>query len=603
MQIELLSPAKNYDCGVAAIQHGADAVYIGAAAFGARAAAANSLADIARLIDYAHQFHARVYVALNTILFDHEINDAVQLCWQLHEIGADALIIQDLGLLASNLPPIPLHASTQLNNRTAEKVQFLESVGFSQVVLARELSLTQIQEIRTNTKIALECFVHGAVCVCYSGQCYLSAYAQGRSGNRGVCSQMCRHKYKVEGLGESFEAYALSPMDLHLGHKIPELMAAGVTSFKIEGRLKDSAYVKNTTAYFRRILDAEIAKNLHYRRASQGVETVSFTPDIHKTFARAFTDYYIEKPRNTIADLETPKARGEYLGNVAFLQGKTLRIETAKTLHNGDGLCFIDSQGELQGVRVNSAKNGNIELSQNSTIPIGTQIWRNYSADFHKQVEQSENCRHIEVDALFCETEHGYALTLNDDYGNSATIEEHTEAQQAKNPEKAEESVRTQLRKSGDTIFTIRTVEISWRQPLFIPIAALNELRRSTLNKLQSIRLQNFITPPFAIVERSRNKGLLYPLPHDTRLNCANEKAQEFFKHHGVENPAPAFEIEQNTAIPLMTTKYCLRFETGNCPRTNKNIPNAQEVYISDNKHRFRLSFNCAQCEMNVCST
>jgi putative protease len=605
--IELLSPAKNYECGVAAINHGADAVYIGAPAFGARAAAANSLADIARLIAYAHQFHARVYVALNTILFDHEIENAVKLCWQLYEIGADALIIQDLGLLQCSLPPIPLHASTQLNNRTVEKVQFLEKVGFSQVVLARELSLSQITNISEQTNVSLECFVHGALCVCYSGQCYMSAFAQGRSGNRGECSQMCRHKYVVEGLGKPFEAYALSPMDFHVGHKISKLMAAGVSSFKIEGRLKDSSYVKNTTAYLRQLIDAEIERSGCYVRASHGTETFRFTPNMYKTFARSFTDYYIDKKRNKIADFETPKARGELLGRVLFSEGRKLRVETQETLSNGDGLCFVNTYGELEGVRVNSVANGEIELANTVCIPLGSAVWRNYSVEFHKQLEQSDRCRKIAVNALFCETATGYSFTLNDGYGNSATIEHMCEKQIARNSAKAEETLRTQLCKSGDTIFTIRTVDIEWQQPLFISIAELNELRRKALTKLLEVRLQAF--PPPSLTKRTEKAMYPQTEPHDTRLNCANTKAQEFFKHHGVENPPPAFELQQNTAIPLMTTKYCLRFQTDNCPFTQSNDSCrrtnsvASDVFISDRTQRFRISFDCRKCEMNIYSS
>ncbi|MCL2329268.1 MAG: U32 family peptidase [Bacteroidetes bacterium] len=612
--IELLSPAKNYECGIAAINHGADAVYVGAPAFGARAAAANSLADIARLVEYAHQFHARVYVALNTILFDHEIDEAVKLCWQLYEIGADALIIQDLGLLQCNLPPIPLHASTQLNNRTLEKVQFLESAGFSQVVLARELSLSQIQNIAQNTNIALECFVHGALCVCYSGQCYMSAFAHGRSGNRGVCSQMCRHKYRVEGLGKPFEAYALSPMDFHLGHKIPELMAAGVSSFKIEGRLKDSPYVKNITAYFRLLIDKEIERNPHYTRASHGTENFSFTPDIHKTFARSFTDYYIDKKQNKIADFETPKARGELLGKVLFSEGRKLCIETLEQCANGDGLCFINAQGELEGVRVNSAPLvaersrshiSEIELSQNIHIPKNTAIWRNHSAEFHKELERSGNCRKIAVNALFRETNSGYSVTFCDTYGNCATIENHCEKQAAKQSERVAEIIRTQLRKTGDTIFTTQEVTIEWQQhPLFVPIAELNEVRRKTLEKLLEVRLSAFPTPTSPSPTLPKGEGATPSLAGRAGegLFCANKKAHQFFKNHGIENPAPAFELKQNIAIPLMTTKYCLRFQTDNCPKTNTKIAKASDVFIADNKQRFRITFDCNKCEMNIFS-
>lgn len=597
-KIELLAPAKNYECGVAAINHGADAVYIGAPEFGARAAAGNSLNDIAQLINYAHQFHARVYVALNVILFDHEINDAARLCWQLYEIGADALIIQDLGLLQCSLPPIALHASTQLNNRTVEKVQFLEQVGFSQVVLARELSLSQIQNIRKNTSVSLECFVHGALCVCYSGQCYMSEFAQSRSGNRGVCSQMCRHKYTVEGLGKNFDAFALSPKDFHAGAQIAELMAAGVTSFKIEGRLKDISYVKNITALFRQLIDAEIARSNCYERTSHGNETFAFTPNMNKTFARSFTNYYLTHKRNSIADFETPKARGEFLGEVIFSEGKKLRIQSSEVLSNGDGLCFINAQGELEGVRINSVNNADIELSLNVQIPVGTRIWRNHSIDFHKQLAQSNNCRKITVKALFKELKNGYSFTLTDNYGNSACCEQVCEKQLARQVEKAEESIRTQLCKSGNTIFAIANVTIDWQQALFIPIAELNELRRATLEKLLAVRQKAYLSPRCA----TKNAEAEYPQneARDSRLNCANAKAREFFENHGVANPAPAFELEPNTAIPLMTTKYCLRYQCNACPQGNPSVLRANDVHISDHSHRFRVSFDCARCEMNI---
>ena len=381
--LELLSPAKDMQVGIAAINHGADAVYIGAPAFGARAAAANSLEDISELIQYAHQFNAKIYVALNTILYDNEIERAVEIAHKLYNIHADALIIQDLGLLECNLPPIPVHASTQLNNRTPEKVDFLEKVGFSQVVLARELNLKQIKEIADKTTVPLEFFIHGALCVCYSGQCYMSEYTTGRSGNRGECSQMCRHKYTLQGLGESREGYFLSTKDLSLGNRLEDLILAGISSFKIEGRLKDEDYVKNVTAYFHAKLNDFIAKHTDFQRSSKGICSPTFTPDINKTFTRGYTEYYIDKQKNKIANIRSPKSQGEYIGTVES-QGKNgLQIRTNIPLHNGDGLCFYDKNNELTGIQVNAVNGKTITLNKQVQILVGPEIWRN--SDFEVQ--------------------------------------------------------------------------------------------------------------------------------------------------------------------------------------------------------------------------
>lgn len=600
--IELLSPAKNLACGIAAIDHGADAVYIGGPSFGARSSACNSLEDISKLITYAHQFHARVYVALNTILYENELAEAVALAHELYSLGADALIIQDLGLLACDLPPIPLHASTQLNNRTPEKALFLEQVGFSQIVLARELHVEQIQAISKVTKVPLEFFVHGAICVCYSGQCYMSAFATDRSGNRGSCSQMCRHSYTITGLQNNAlqDAYFLSPKDLHLGENIGELINAGIRSFKIEGRMKDEVYVKNITAYFRKKIDAEIAKNPKYIRASHGIESYSFEPNIYKSFSRGFTTYYTNDKRNKIANLGSPKSQGELLGKVTKLSGTILEINTKIPLQNGDGLCFYNEKNKLEGIRINSIKNNTISLSQSIQIPIGTEIWRNLSVEFSKTLEQSNHCRKIEVAVSIAETQSGYSFELKDKYGYSVKINRTLEKTIAQKPEQIQNSIITQASKMGDSIFKVSQVSVEIPQMFFIPISEINEARRITCAELIEVRKQAH-TIAYKIIEKNT---IPYPItePTDFRLNISNSKAEEFFTQHGINKQLTAYELQKHADIPLMTTKHCIRFQLDSCPLTNKAISKADPIILSDNTHSYKVIFDCGKCEMNIYS-
>lgn len=598
--IELLSPAKNLQCGIAAIDHGADAVYIGAPLFGARSAAANSINDIAELVQYAHTFHAKVYVALNTILFDNEIEQAVKIAHDIYTIGADALIIQDLGLLECNLPPIPIHASTQLNNKSAEKVQFLEQVGFSQVVLARELSVEQISSIRSQTEVALECFVHGALCVSYSGQCYMSAFATGRSGNRGECSQMCRHAYTVEGLQmpTNKKAYYLSPKDVSLQNYIGAMIDAGVQSFKIEGRLKDENYVKNCTAYYRKKIDAEIAKRPHTQRASHGYEIIGFTPDVTKTFSRQFTDYYIAKKQNNIANFNSPKSQGEYLGTILRIQGNRIEITTTQQLHNGDGLCYMSSNGDLQGVRINTVHGNSIELAEPIQAIEGTAMWRNVSVQFLKQLEQSNTCRYIRANIVFTETDKGYSLTITDENRYTASIFRTFEKHVAKQAEKVRQTIEQQLKKTGQSIFRVSEITITWNTPFFIPISEINEARRLLVEALQNTRIQKYTRDEKCIIPNE----IPYPCnePTDVRLNISNRYAQQFFNRHGIHTVQQAFELQANTQIPLMTTKYCIRYECGECPKHAKHSGEALPIYLKDNTHRYRVEFNCKKCEMHI---
>lgn len=599
--IELLAPAKNLEVGIAAIDHGADAVYVGASAFGARAAASNSVDDIAKLVEYAHQFHVKVYVTINTILYDNELDDAVALIWKLYEIHVDALIIQDLGLLECDLPPIEIHASTQLNNRTAEKVDFLEKVGFSQVVLARELNLQQIKEIASKTTVPLEYFVHGALCVCYNGQCYMSEHATGRSGNRGECSQMCRHKYTLQGLGEEKQGYFLSTKDLHLGNYVEQLIDAGISSFKIEGRLKDADYVKNVTAALRKKIDAVLAKRKDLQRSSYGLESFSFTPHIEKTFSRGFTTYFVEKRHGDIANIRSPKSQGEYIGKVteSFEQkgnqrGKnSIRIKSSITLHNGDGLCFFNEKNELTGVQVNSLNGQLISLNKNIHVPVGTDIWRNFDIEFQKKLEQSSGCRKIPVSLNFSMEGNEMFAEMSIDSGEKATIA-YPIVDFAKNEAMALSNLRTQMLKMGDTIFEVASFSANFKQVPFVPIAQLNELRRNLCEQLRQNIISSFEVKKTNSITKNE---LQYPLsePLDYRLNVANKKSQDFYKRHGVEVTQRAFELEHRLNVPLMTTKYCIRYQMKACKKGN-----AEPIYLSDNSHRFRVEFDCDKCEMNI---
>ena len=599
-QLELLSPAKNLQVGIAAINHGADAIYIGGPAFGARSAATNSLEDISTLIQYAHQFKVKVYVAFNTLLYDDELERAVEIAHKLHDIHADALIIQDLGLLECDLPPIALHASTQLNNRTPEKVDFLEKIGFSQVVLARELNLTQIKEIAEKTTVPLEFFIHGALCVCYSGQCYMSEYATGRSGNRGECAQMCRHKYTLQGLGESCEGYFLSTKDLCLEHRLEDLISAGISSFKIEGRLKDENYVKNVTAFYRKKLDAIIAKHTVLQRSSTGICTSTFSPDLQKTFSRGFTEYYIDKKRNDVANVRSPKSQGEYLGKVVesnenpSQRGKNyIKIKTNAQLHNGDGLCFYDTNGELTGVQINGVNDGKITLNKNLKIPIGTDIWRNADVEFQKQLEASNQARKLPVNAVFHSNGLHYSLTLSDTDGNMATIEK-TALETAKNQNKQREAITNQIAKMGDSMFLFSGLEFTGTDVPFIPIADINSLRRETCDLLRNKIVESIETCHGASLQKN---DMQYPQsePHDFRLNVANPKSMEFFQQHSMEVSQPAFECQHRENVPLMTTKYCIRYQLGACKKGN-----AEPLLLSDKSHTFRVEFDCEKCEMNI---
>ena len=600
--LELLAPAKNLSCGIAAIDHGADAVYIGGPQFGARAAASNSLQDIEKLVTVAHNFRARVYVALNTIFDDRELTQAAGLAWQLREIGVDALIIQDMGLLECQLPPIPLHASTQTDNRTVEKVQFLEKVGFRQVVLARELSLAQIEAIRAATTVTLEFFVHGALCVSYSGQCYISEVMAGRSANRGECAQFCRHQYTLrDGRGEILlrDRHPLSLRDLDLSAHFAELIAAGIDSFKIEGRLKDEAYVKNVTAFYRQALDKSIDADTGLSRASSGRCSFPFIPDTNKSFNRGKTEYFLLKKRNPPGALESPKSTGQALGPVAHTGKGYFILETKETVNNGDGLCFLSPEGRLIGLKVNRVENGRIHPKDPVAIPMGTLVHRNADTAFAKQLERSVHCRTLSVWIQLTETADGLLMTARDEDGVVSETHLQAEKEMARQAGAITAMAEKQLRKSGGTLFVVAAVEVDLQPGTFYSAAVFNELRRIGLAEHLGKRLQGYVTEQ---AELTRSD---HPWPADEVSyldNVVNQRALEFYRRHGVQRVRrPGLKAKGVADCVLMTCKYCIRAQLRMCPKMAGTVTEIVEpLVLVDNTGEYQLGFDCDRCEMTV---
>ncbi len=600
--IELLSPARDLACGVAAINHGADAVYIGAPRFGARAAAGNSLQDIEKLIRHAHIFSARVYIALNTLFTDQEIKEVVRLAHQLYEVGADALIIQDMGLLECDLPPIPLHASTQTNNRTAQKVQFLEQVGFQQVVLARELSLTQIREIREATSVPLECFIHGALCVSYSGQCYISEVVSGRSANRGECAQFCRHQYTLRdatGMVLEKNRYLLSLKDLDLSAHVGHLIEAGISSFKIEGRLKDGNYVKNVTAFYRQLLDKHIDNDPNLTRASSGHCTFGFTPDTRKSFNRGKTDYFLNKRRNTPGLPDTSKSLGELLGMVKDVERNAFTIQTTATLRNGDGLCYFDTHGTLIGLKANKVEGQKVFHREAVSPPRGTIVYRNHDVHFIKQLQNSEECRHLRLDVIVRESDHGFSCLLVDEDGIQSRVELSLTKEQARQPGMIGALIERQMRKSGGTVFCVDKVKVDVAQNLFVRTADINELRRLAFARHLAERQQSFERAEY-VLEKNSVSWLSRRVTYLD--NITNSAAKGFYTRHGVTDfhvSDEGLRCEHNVA--LMTTKYCIKAQFGMCPKMGEKTDRPVEPFtLTDNTGVYELEFDCPRCEMIV---
>ena len=598
-KIELLSPAKNLECGLAAIQHGADAVYIGASQFGARAAAGNSVEDIAALVAYAHPYGVKVLVALNTVLNDEQLPEAEKLIWEIYNAGADALIIQDMGILKLNLPPIALHASTQTDNRTVEKVKFLQDVGFSRVVMARELSLDQISEISSHTEVGLEAFVHGALCVSYSGQCYMSAANCGRSANRGQCAQYCRLPYHLTDADDNLLAknkHLLSLKDLDLSDSLAEMMDAGVSSFKIEGRLKDVDYVKNVTAFYRKKLDAILESCSRYERASAGRTTLFFEPNPEKTFRRGDTDYFVHGRKGDIAQLDTPKSLGEPIGKVTYIGRNFFEMHNGDLINNGDGLCFINRQNDLSGFRVNRVDRKQIFPADMPKMEVGAFLYRNQDQAFEKILKGKTAERRVGLTVLFSETADGFSIQLTDEAGISTLFQAACEKQPAQKPDAVLDNVKNQMGKLGTTIYEAIGIEVNINAPWFFPASQLSEWRRLAVEQLDEVRKSAYQREP-------KRGAVAATFPVDTLSylgNVTNDAAESFYREHGVKEVLPGFEVKAEEGVPLMYCKHCIKFSMGWCPKEGYKATFKEPLYLRNNDQVYELSFDCKACEMQI---
>ncbi|WP_418660669.1 peptidase U32 family protein [Bacteroides ilei] len=599
--IELLAPAKNLECGIEAVNHGADAVYIGAPRFGARAAAGNSLEDIEALVKYAHIYNVRIYVTVNTILKDEELKDTEAMIWDLYRAGVDALIVQDMGITRLNLPPIALHASTQMDNRTARKVKFLSEAGFSQVVLARELTLDEIAAIHASCPdTPLEVFVHGALCVSYSGQCYASQACFGRSANRGECAQFCRLGFDMvdaDGKVMAHGKHLLSLKDMNQSENLEALLDAGVSSLKIEGRLKDVSYVKNVTAYYRQKLDAILKRRKEYIRVSSGTVKLAFRPQLDKSFSRGFTDYFIHGRNSGIFSFDTPKSLGEEVGVVKEIRGNYLTVAGVKPFANGDGLCYLDERGKLHGFRVNRVDGNKLFPQEMPVVKPKTKLYRNFDQEFDRVMQRKSAERRILVAMQLEENNFGFTLTLCDEDDNRVSLTLQRAKEPARTPQS--ENLKNQLGKLGNTPFEAGEISINFSENWFIPSSEIADLRRRAVEKLLEVRRISYRRPE----GRFPHTVHPYPVQELTYLgNVMNGMAREFYHDHGVKRIAPAFEKEAPSGAVLMFCKHCIRYAMGWCPVRHKVKPPFREPFylVSGDGKRFRLEFDCKRCEMKV---
>ena len=608
--LELLAPAKNLECGIAAIDHGADAVYIGADRFGARAAAGNSVADIARLCEYAHRFGAKVYVTLNTIIYDDEFEDIMSTARQIADAGADAILVQDMGLAEACRGLLPLHASTQCDTRTADKAAWLHRLGMSRVVLARELSLEEIAHIHSEVPdVELEAFVHGALCVSYSGLCYASQYCFSRSANRGECAQFCRMKFDLvdaDGKELVHQRHLLSLKDMCQIDHLEQLADAGVCSFKIEGRLKDATYVKNVVAAYSQRLDTIIRKRSgEYRRAAEGRVEHRFQPDLRKTFNRGFTTYFLNGRQRDIASFDTPKSLGEYVGKVKEVRTDSLTVAGTAAFANGDGLCFLNRTGELEGFRVNRAVGNRLfPLRMPKELRAGMALYRNADMAFAKLLSGVSAVRQLPVTMSLDLSDDGFVLSINGTV--MATLV--TEHQKAEKPQA--DNIRRQLTKLGNTPFVCDDVRLGpGVADCFIPSSALSDLRRRAVDKLMHTDVRcdkaNDKVPGVSKPSSQTYKAEEWQ-PEYGRFpytyNISNGQATDFYIAHGISNPTPAFEVAPSRSPLIMQCRHCLRYSLGHCAKRGDVVPRWHEplfLRLADGR-RFRLQFKCDECQMNI---
>ncbi len=594
--VELLAPAKDYASAVAAVDYGADAVYIGGAKFGARQAAGNSAEEIARVVEYARRYGVRVHAALNTLVWDDELEEAERQARELIAAGVDALIVQDMALRRMSLP-VELHASTQVCNSTPEGARFLGEAGFARVILERNLSLDEIRAICSATAAEVECFVHGAICVGFSGRCFLSRSMSGRSGNRGACSQPCRLAWDLtDGQGRTYIAgkHLLSVRDMNLSHRIGDLLDAGVTSFKIEGRLKDTNYIKNVVAYYRRAVDEALAVRPGFVRSSAGESVPDFTPDPSKSFTRGESEYFFAGKRPGVASFDTPKAVGEYVGRVAKVFGNGFTLLGEAELAPGDGICFITPHG-VTGTNVNAAEGRRIVPNRMEGIVVGAEVYRNSDRLFNLRLERSRTRRVIPATAVAEVSAEGFAMTYTDCEGVTASAARTVPLDRAKNPGANASALRVQAMKSGDTIFAVRDAEVRGAE-WFVPASLAAEVRREALSALDEVRrnrpLEHRILP--------ENPAARYPSERLTaEENVTNRLAEAFYRDHGVREIERGLDLAPTTAgHRVMRSAYCIRREIGECLRERPRLRG--DLYLVHGAHRYRLEFDCAACEMSL---
>ena len=631
-ELELLAPARDVEIGRQAILHGADAVYLGGPVFGARANAANSVADIAKLVEFAHRYHARIFTTINTILHDAELEEARKLVWQLYDAGVDALIIQDMGLLEMDLPPIQLHASTQCDIRTVEKAKFLADSGFSQLVLARELTVEEIAAVHAavGDSATIEYFIHGALCVAFSGQCYISHAETGRSANRGDCSQACRLPYTLtdqSGAVVAFDKHLLSMKDNNQSGNLEHLIDAGVRSFKIEGRYKDMAYVKNITAHYRILLDEIMEQRGEFTRASSGTTRHYFRPDPDRNFHRGSTDYFASGRKIDIGAFDSPKFIGQPIGHVVAVNDKSIDIQTSDELNNGDGLNFMRKR-EVVGLHVNRAEKlhskGSGENSGQSVYRVfpkdpinsygglkaGLPMHRNRDHAWDMALTKESAERRIGVWLTLTEWMEGdvlkgLQLSLTDEDGIASTAQVEMNLELAKQAETAVDSIKTHLGKLGGTDFSALGLNVHLSQPWFVPASVLNGMRRDAIEALNAARVAAWQRParkaPVQPYVEYPEKSLSF------LANVYNDKAREFYKKHGVQMIAAAYEAHEEAGeVPVMITKHCLRFSFNLCPKQAKGVKGvqgqvkAEPMVLVNGDQKYTLKFDCKPCEMHI---
>ncbi len=615
--LELLSPARDAEIGREAVLHGADAVYIGGPSFGARSKAENTIADIAGLTAFAHRYGSRIFVTINTILHDNELEPARKLIHELYDAGVDALIVQDMGILELDIPPIALHASTQCDIRTVEKAKFLGEVGFSQLVLARELTLQQIAEMRAavNPNVPLEYFVHGALCVAFSGNCYISEAHTGRSANRGSCSQECRLPYTLEdsqGRVVAFDKHLLSMKDNDQSRNLRALIDAGIRSFKIEGRYKDMGYVKNVTAHYRTLLDEILNDQPDLHAASHGHCTYTFTPDTDKTFNRSSTDYFATGRKMDIGAFDAPAHVGSKIGVVTRVAADWFEIDSSHTLANGDGLTWMHKR-EVKGTQADVVKRvgdvWRITPNQSSSdlagLVIGTEVSRNRDHAWEQTLAKKSSDRRVHVSMQFAESSDGFSLTVTDESGASATATLAYAKEAAQNAARAAESLKENLGKLGNTMFAVKDIDLAWSQPCFVPASAANALRREAIEQLEADRLARL--PKWTRAQASEPPAQ-YPDESLSYLaNVYNQAARDFYAKHGVKLIASAYEAHTEPGeVPVMVTKHCLRWSFNLCPKQAKGVQGvqgqvrAEPMVLVSGGDRLTLKFDCKPCEMHV---